>query len=90
MQMNLFDESLQVLIIFGCEFFHIGIIDGIIFLTIGTNVLVNIVSLRLKYAHTSPVEPVLTSITAYVKPVNGLDSSHEVTLRDQTHFCIFK
>lgn len=66
----MFDEFSQSFKIFGVEILHIGKIDGGVPHTVGTDVLVNVVSFRLQYSYTATMEPVLTLVTADVEPTN--------------------
>lgn len=49
------------------ESLHIHIIDGVVLLTVGTNILVDEISLALKNSNAFSVEPILTFIAAYVE-----------------------
>ena len=61
----------QVVLIFVAEDLFIVAEFAGGFLAVGADVGVEIVRLTLADAHTGPVEPVLTAVTAYVEPVEG-------------------
>lgn len=68
MYLQLLDELAESLEILLRQVFHVGEINRVVSLTPRTDVLVDVVRLRLQNAHAPTVEPVLASITANIKP----------------------
>lgn len=73
MHLDLLYQLPEILKVLRRQLFHIGKIDRVVLLAIGTDILVDIVSLGLQYSDAATVEPILASITANVESVKKND-----------------
>lgn len=67
------------------ESLHIHIVDGVVLLTVGTNILVYEISLALKNSNAFSVEPILTFIAAYVESGRKIIKLKFYSSQNMTH-----